>query len=32
MIWDRVSEVRGYHDKAYMELIAEIRAAQAAAK
>ena len=31
MIWDRVSEVRGYHDKAYMELIAEIRAAQAAA-
>ncbi len=32
MIWDRVSEVRNYHDKAYFDLLAEIKAAQAATK
>lgn len=30
MVFDRESEVRNYHDKAYMELIAEINAAKAA--
>lgn len=32
MIWDRVSEVRGYHDLAYQTLVAEIKAEQAANK
>ena len=30
MIFDRESEVRNYHDRAYMELVAEINAEKAA--